>query len=226
MSISVCRLLSRMISSAAMILIGLTGGVATGKSTVARMFQQCGAIVIDADALAKAVVQPGKAAWQDIVRRFGKSILNPDRTINRQALGAIVFRHPAKRRMLERLIHPRVAREQRRLTREAARKDRDAVVIYDVPLLFESGIAKRVEKIIVVTADQKTQIARLKKRNGLSRAEALRRIRSQMPLTQKIRRADLVIDGTLPRATGRKRVRDAFKVLATLASPKASPLMR
>jgi dephospho-CoA kinase len=190
------------------------------------MFQQCGAVVIDADALAKAVVQPGKAAWQDIVRRFGKSILNPDRTINRQALGAIVFRHPAKRRMLERLIHPRVAREQRRLTREAARKDRDAVVIYDVPLLFEAGIAKRVEKIIVVTADQKTQIARLKKRNGLSRAEALRRIRSQMPLTQKIRRADLVIDGTLSRATGRKRVRDAFKVLATLASPRASPLMR
>ncbi|HBH78540.1 MAG TPA: dephospho-CoA kinase, partial [Nitrospira sp.] len=76
-----------------MILIGLTGGVATGKSTVARMFQQCGAVVIDADALAKAVVQPGKAAWQDIIRRFGKSILNPDRTINRQALGAIVFRH-------------------------------------------------------------------------------------------------------------------------------------
>lgn len=225
MSISVCRLLSRMISSAAMILIGLTGGVATGKSTVARMFQQCGAVVIDADALAKVVVQPGKAAWHDIVRRFGKSILNPDRTINRQALGAIVFRHPAKRRMLERLVHPRVAREQRRLTREAARKDRDAVVIYDVPLLFEAGIAKRVEKIIVVTADQKTQVARLKKRNGLSRAEALRRIRSQMPLTQKIRRADLVIDGTLPRATGRKRVRDAFKVLATLASPKASPLM-
>ena len=226
MSISVCRQLSRMISSASMILIGLTGGVATGKSTVARMFQQCGAVVIDADALAKAVVQPGKAAWQDIVRRFGKSILNPDRTINRQALGAIIFRHPAKRQMLERLVHPRVAREQRRLTREAARKDRDAVVIYDVPLLFEAGIAKRVEKIIVVTADQKTQIARLKKRNGLSRAEALRRIRSQMPLTQKIRRADLVIDGTLSRATGRKRVQDAFKMLATLASPRASPLMR
>ncbi len=226
MSISVCRQLSRMISSAAMILIGLTGGVATGKSTVARMFQQCGAVVIDADALAKAVVQPGKAAWQDIVRRFGKSILNPDRTINRQAVGAIIFRHPAKRQMLERLVHPRVAREQRRLTREAARKDRDAVVIYDVPLLFEAGIAKRVEKIIVVTADQKTQIARLKKRNGLSRAEALRRIRSQMPLTQKIRRADLVIDGTLSRATGRKRVQDAFKMLATLASPRASPLMR
>jgi dephospho-CoA kinase len=211
-----------MISSAAMILIGLTGGVATGKSTVAKMFKQCGAIVIDADALAREVVQPGKPAWRDIVRQFGKSILNADRTINRQALGAIVFSHPAKRRMLERLIHPRVAREQRRLTREAARKDPRAVVIYDVPLLFEAGIDKRVDQTIVVTADQNTQIARLRKRNSLSRAEALRRIKSQMPLSKKIRMADLVIDGTLARAVGRKRVRDVFKVLSKLASSKAS----
>ncbi len=224
MSISVCRLLSRMISSAAMILTGLTGGVATGKSTVARMFQQCGAVVIDADALARDVVQPDKPGWRAIVRRFGKSILNPDRTINRQALGAIVFRHPAKRRMLERLVHPRVAREQRRLTREAATEDPSAVVIYDVPLLFEGGIDKRVDKIIVVTADQKTQIARLKKRNGLSRTESLRRIRSQMPLSQKIRKADIVIDGTLPRAAGRKRVRDVFKALSKLASSESPPI--
>ncbi len=90
------------------------------------------------------------------------------------------------------------------------------------PLLFEAGIDKRVEKTIVVVADQSTQIARLKKRNGLSRAEALRRIRSQMPLTQKIRRADLVIDGTLPRTAGRKRVRDVFRMLSKLASSQAS----
>lgn len=212
-----------MISFAVMILVGLTGGVATGKSTVAKMLKQCGAFIIDADELARAVVQPGKPAWRDIVRRFGKSILNTDQTINRQALGAIVFSHPAKRRALERLIHPRVAREQRRLTREATTEDPNAVVIYDVPLLFEAGIDKRVDKIIVVTADQKTQIARLRKRNGLSRDEALRRIHSQMPLIQKIRRADLVIDGTLPHVAGRKQVRDVFKALSKLASFKASP---
>ncbi len=205
-----------------MILIGLTGGVATGKSTVARMFQQCGAVVIDADGLAREVVQPGKPAWRDIVRHFGTSILNTDRTINRQALGSIVFSRPTQRRVLERFIHPRVAREQRRLTREAVRRDRDAVVIYDVPLLFEAGIAKRVEKIIVVAADQSTQIARLKKRNGLTRAEALRRIHSQIPLAKKIRQADIVIDGTLPRTVGRKQVRDVFKVLSKLASSQAS----
>lgn len=210
-----------MISSAAMILIGLTGGVATGKSTVAQMFKQCGAVVIDADVLAREVVQPDKPAWRDVVRTFSKKVLNPDRTINRQALGSIVFRYPAKRRRLERIIHPRVAREQQRLTREAARKDPTAVVLYDVPLLFEAGIDKRVQKIIVVTADQQTQIARLKKRNGLSRAEALRRIRSQMPLAKKAQMADLVIDGTVPRAVGRRRVQEAFAILSQWATSKS-----
>ena len=210
-----------MISSTAMILIGLTGGVATGKSTVAQMFKQCGAVVIDADALAREVVQPDKLAWRDVVRTFSKKVLNPDRTINRQALGSIVFRYPAKRRRLERIIHPRVAREQQRLTREAARKDPTAVVLYDVPLLFEAGIDKRVQKIIVVTADQQTQIARLKKRNGLSRAEALRRIRSQMPLAKKAQMADLVIDGTVPRAVGRRRVQEAFAILSQWATSKS-----
>lgn len=204
-----------------MILIGLTGGVATGKSTVAQMFKQCGAVVIDADALAREVVQPDKPAWRDVVRTFSKKVLNPDRTINRQALGSIVFRYPAKRRRLERIIHPRVAREQQRLTREAARKDPTAVVLYDVPLLFEAGIDKRVQKIIVVTADQQTQIARLKKRNGLSRAEALRRIRSQMPLAKKTQMADLVIDGTVPRAVGRRRVQEAFAILSQWATSKS-----
>lgn len=180
-----------------MILVGLTGGVATGKSTVAAMFKRCGAVIIDADELARDVVAPGKPAWRDIVTVFGGEVLNPDRTINRQALGAIVFRSAAKRQRLERIIHPRVAREQQRLTREAAKKDAKAVVIYDVPLLFEAGLDKRVHKIIVVTADQKTQIARIRNRNGLTRAEALRRIKSQMPLAKKIVRADYIVDGTM-----------------------------
>jgi len=185
-----------MISSAVMILIGLTGGVATGKSTVAKMFERCGAIVIDADKLAREVVRPGKPAWREIVRRFGTSVLNGDQTINRQILGQIVFQNRTKRRQLERIIHPRVAHEQARLTRQAARQDPKAIVIYDVPLLFEAGIDKRVDKTVVVTTDRETQIARLKKRNGLTRSEALRRIKSQMPLTLKRRHADYVLDGT------------------------------
>jgi dephospho-CoA kinase len=200
-----------------MILVGLTGGVATGKSTVARMFKAWGAVVIDADELAREVVQPRKPAWRDIIHAFGKGVLNPDRTINRHALGTIVFRHPAKRRVLERIIHPRVAREQKRLTRKATHKNPKAVVIYDVPLLFEAGIDKRVDKTIVVTADRKTQIARLRKRNGLSQAEALRRIRSQIPLAHKRRRADYVLDGTTPLNRLPRLVAQTFQQLQILA---------
>jgi len=206
-----------MLCSAPMILVGLTGGVATGKSTVARMFKQCGAIVIDADELAHEVVKPGKPAWREIVKTFGKTILNTDRTLNRRELGSLVFGNRAKRRRLEHIIHPRVAHEQARLTKQAAKKDPHAVVIYDVPLLFEAGIDKRVDRTIVVTADRDTQIARLKKRNGFSRADAIRRIRSQMPLAKKIQRADHTLNGTLSRPSLRKHVGQLFKSLRLLA---------
>lgn len=196
-----------------MLLVGVTGGVATGKSTVAQMFKLCGAVVINADQLARDMVHPDRPAWRAIVRSFGKEVLNPDRTIDRHALGAIVFHDKGKLRRLERIIHPRVAREQARLAKHAARQDPRAVVVYDVPLLFEAGIDKRVDKIIVVIADQETQIARLKKRNGLSRSQALRRIRSQMSLAQKIRRADIVIDGTRSRALLRAQVRRLYRSL-------------
>lgn len=200
-----------------MILVGLTGGVATGKSTVAKMFKQGGAVVIDADQLARDVVKPGKPAWRAIVKLFGKTVLNQDRSLDRQALGRIVFRNPRKRRQLECIIHPRVAREQQRLVRRIAKGKPRAVVIYEVPLLFEAGVDKRVDKIIVVTADRNTQIARLKKRNSLSRTEALRRISSQMPLTKKIQQADHVLNGTLPRPSLRKQVGQLLKSLSLLA---------
>jgi dephospho-CoA kinase len=205
------------LSSATMILVGLTGGVATGKSTVAKMFKQHGAIIIDADELAREVVIPGKPAWRQIVKTFGKTVLNPDRTLNRHELGTVVFGNPTKLRQLEHIIHPRIAREQARLMRQAARKDPQAVVIYDVPLLFEAGIDKRVDKTIVVTADRATQIARLKKRNGLSHAEAIRRIRSQMPLAKKVQRADYVLNGTLPLSSLRGQVVQLLKSLRLLA---------
>ena len=199
-----------------MILVGLTGGVATGKSTVAMMFKQCGAAVINADLLARQVVEPGKPAWRAIVKLFGKTVLNQDRSLDRQALGSIIFHNPKKRRQLERIIHPRVAREQARLTKAITRKDPNAVVIYEVPLLFEAGVDKRVDKIIVVTADRNIQIARLKKRNGLSRAEAIRRIRSQMPLAKKTQQADHLLNGTLPRPSLRRQVGQLFRSLRHL----------
>ena len=194
-----------------MILVGLTGGVATGKSTVAAMFKRCGAIVIDADVLARKVVVPGKPAWRQIVKTFGNGVLNPDRTIDRHTLGNIVFGNSVKLKQLERIIHPRVAREQRRLTAEAAKRNPHAIAIYDVPLLFEAGIDKRVDITIAVIADRETQISRLKKRNGLSRAEALRRIKSQMPLAKKRRLADYVLDGTMQKKDLFRRIAILFK---------------
>jgi dephospho-CoA kinase len=206
-----------MLCSAPMIVVGLTGGVATGKTTVAKMFKQCGAAIIDADQLAHDVVKPGKPAWRQIVKAFGKAVLNPDRTLDRRELGALVFGNRAKLRQLERIIHPRVAREQQRLLRRIAKRKPHTVVIYEVPLLFEAGVDKRVDTTIVVTADRDTQIARLKKRNGFSRAEAIRRIHSQMPLPKKIQRADHVLNGTFPRPSLRKQVGQLFKNLRLLA---------
>jgi len=200
-----------MLCSAPMILVGLTGGVATGKSTVAKMFKQCGAVLIDADLLARQVVEPDKPAWRAIVKLFGKTVLKQDRSLDRKAIGNIVFCNRTKRRQLERIIHPRVAREQQRLVRLIAKRKPRAVILYEVPLLFEADVDKRVDTIIVVTADRNTQIARLKKRNGLSRTEALRRISSQMPLAKKVQQADHVLKGTLPRPALRKQVGQLFK---------------
>ena len=161
-------------------------------------------------------MEPGKPAWRDIVKLFEKTVFNPDRSLDRQALGSIVFRNRAKLRQLEHIIHPRVAREQQKLVRRVAKRNPHAVVIYEVPLLFEAGVDKRVDQTIVVTADRKTQISRLKKRNGLSRTEALRRISNQMPLAKKIQRADHVLNGTLSPPSLRKQVGQLFEHLRRL----------
>ncbi|WP_447972927.1 dephospho-CoA kinase [Nitrospira sp. Kam-Ns4a] len=200
-----------------MLLVGLTGGLATGKSTVARLFQDCGAYVIDADELARQVVEPGKPAWRDIVRTFGSKVLRPDRSLDRAALARLVFSRPTALRKLNAIVHPRVAREQAKLTREIARKDPRAVVIYDVPLLFEAGVDQRVDTTLVVTADRRTQLARLQARNGFSRTEALRRLRAQMPLARKVKLADYVLDGTLPLSKLRTAVRTLFQALQSRA---------
>ena len=199
-----------------MLLVGLTGGLATGKSTVARLFRDCGATLIDADRLARQVVQPGAPAWRDIVRTFGKQVLRPDRTLDREALAGIVFRDRTKLQKLNAIVHPRVARKQARLTRKIVRKAPKAVIIYDVPLLFEAGVDKRVDKIIVVTAPLKTQILRLQKRDGLTRTEALRRLRAQLPLSRKVRLADYILRGSLPGARLRREVQRLYKDLHRL----------
>lgn len=201
----------------AMILVGLTGGVACGKSSVARLFQDCGAVLIDADVLARTVVEPGKPAFKAIVNAFGNKVLAADGTLDRSALAKIVFGSPAKLKKLNAIVHPRVAREQARLIRAIKAQEPDAVVIYDAPVLFEAGAHRRMDKIIVVSADEETQITRLRTRNHLSKAEALRRIKSQMPLEKKVKLADYVIDGTLSYEQTKHEVERIYAELKQLA---------
>lgn len=205
-----------------MILVGLTGGLASGKTTVAQLFQECGAEIIDADQVARTVVEPGRAAWKDIVAAFGKRVLHDDQTLNREALAERVFRNPRQLRLLNRIVHPRVAREQTRLTKDIEKQHPDAVIIYDAALLIEAKAHERMDRVILVTADQRTQIARAYQRDGLSRQDALGRIRGQLSLREKKRFADDVIDGTLPRAQLSRTVRNLYRDLSSRALQRAT----
>jgi len=173
--------------------IGLTGGIASGKSTVARILQRLGAVIIDADLLSREAVLPGTPAHQAIVASFGPDILLPDTTIDRKALGRIVFADPNARRRLEAITHPAIANLAEELLAEARQSDAP-VAFYVAPLLIEAGVTGRVDDIWVVYADRETQIARLTKRDGIGREEAEQRLAAQMPMEEKATYGSAVID--------------------------------
>ncbi len=176
-------------------IIGLTGGIASGKSTVARMLEKRGAAVIDADRLAREVVMPGEPALLAIAEAFGPEVLQPDGTIDRQRLGAIVFADPAARRRLEEITHPAIGRRaEAELT--ALRTAGTQVAVYMAALLIEAGVTSRVDEVWVVYVDGETQLRRLSERDGLERDAALARIRSQMPMEEKARHGVVVIDNS------------------------------
>ena len=178
------------------LLVGLTGGVASGKSTVSRQLAELGCIVIDADVLAREVVAPEEPAWREIVEAFGREVLRPDQTLDRAQLGAIVFADPEKRRRLEAITHPAIqARRQARLDALAA-CGFDGLVVQDLALLIEVGGAAHVDRLVVVYATRDAQIERLMRRDGLDRTEAERRVASQMPLAEKVQLAHYVIDNS------------------------------
>lgn len=195
----------------AMVVVGLTGGLASGKTTVASIFESLGARIIDADELARAVVKPGKPAWRDIVKEFGAQVLAEDQSINRQALADIVFKSPKKLHVLQTIIHPRVAREQAKQVKSIQHHDPHAVIIYDAALLLEAGAHRRMDHVMVVSADRATQLARACRRDGLTKAQALRRIRQQMPLRHKLDYADAVLDGTWSRTQLRHAVQTLYR---------------
>ena len=194
-----------------MLIVGLTGGLASGKTTIAQLFQRHGAKIIDADELTREVVQPHRVAWKDIVQTFGQSILTGQHVLNRTALAKIVFGHPKKLKLLTKILYPRVARAQARLTRQIYLEKPGAVIIYDAAMLIESGAYRRMDQIIVVKTSLHTQILRACHRSGMSRAEATRRMRHQMPVQKKLRYADHVIDGELSLRQLRPIVRNLYK---------------
>ncbi|MFO7248113.1 MAG: dephospho-CoA kinase [Bacillota bacterium] len=175
--------------------LGLTGGIACGKSTVLAMFVKWGIPTVDADVLARRVVEPGAPAWREIVERFGPDILLPDGRINRKRLGALVFADEQARRELNRIVHPRVREIMWRDVEEAERRGAKLVVC-DVPLLYESGLEDRFDAVMVVYVPPEEQLRRLMVRDSLTREEALARIHAQMPIEEKRRRADYVIDNS------------------------------
>ena len=179
-------------------LVGLTGGIASGKSTVAKILERLGAAVINADALSREVVEPGKDAWKEIIDAFGAGVLQPDQTLDRQKLRTVIFNDSDGRKKLEAIIHPRV----RALAEEKIREHAVAgysIIVYEVPLLFEGNLHEWLRPVILVACDVDTQRARLQERDRLTQTEAQKHIDAQMSLEEKRRLADYVIenDGSL-----------------------------
>jgi dephospho-CoA kinase len=191
--------------------IGLTGNIACGKSVVARMFEELGAKIIDADRIARLVVEPGEPAWKEIVEKFGEGILNTDRTIDRNKLGEIVFNDDEKREELNRITHPRII-ERIKERIEEYRGEKAKVVMIEAALIVEKGgMRPLINDLIVVTADEETQIKRLIERSGLSREEAFSRIRSQMPISEKVKHATYVIDNSGSLGHTRRQVEEIWE---------------
>jgi dephospho-CoA kinase len=195
-----------------MIIVGLTGGVGTGKSTVANSFRKLGAYIIDWDDLAREVVRPHSKAWKEIVEHFEKDVLNEDLTINRQKLAEIVFSDKEELEKLNQIVHPEVFEEDERITNEIRSLDPDALIIKDIPLLFELTRPVFVDKVLVVFVSARTQLRRLEEK-GMSREDAQSRIKSQLPLEGKIKSADFVInnDGSLEET--KKQVEEMYSLL-------------
>ncbi|GIW46628.1 MAG: dephospho-CoA kinase [Deltaproteobacteria bacterium] len=191
--------------------IGLTGNIGCGKSVVAKMFEELGAKVIDADQIARMIVQPGEPAWKEIVEKFGKGILKDDGTIDRQKLGKIVFEDEGKREELNQITHPRIIGKIRELI-EKYRRENQKVVIVEAALIVEKGgLRDIIDELIVVTSDEETQIKRLVEGRGLSKEEAISRIKSQMPVEEKVKHATYVIDNSGSLEETRKQVERIWK---------------
>jgi dephospho-CoA kinase len=193
--------------------VGLTGGIATGKSMVSAILENAGAVIIDADRIAREVAKKGSPAYRKIIANFGESILLPDGEINRGALGDIIFNNPQKRQLLNSIVHPHVRKEQNRQLKGIEKKDPGAIVILDIPLLIETQTYRDLSEVIVVYAPEHIQMKRLMQREDISKSDALARIRSQIPIEEKKDKATIVIDNSGTRENTRKQTLKLFQRL-------------
>ena len=189
------------------LVIGLTGGIASGKSTVSQMIKEKGIRVVDADVIAKEAVSKGTPALHQIVQTFGEDVLLPNGELNRQQLGAIIFSDEEKRKQLNAIVHPEVRKEMLE-QRDEGINQQETFVVLDIPLLFESKLEGLVDRIIVVYTTPELQLSRLMNRNDLSEEEALNRIHSQQSLEEKCQKADRVIENTKDLAFMRKQLQN------------------
>ncbi len=203
-----------------MVIVGLTGGIGSGKSTVAGMFEDEGAHVIDFDHLARLVVEPDKAAWRDIIDYFGPEIMSSDRTLNRSALAEIVFSDNKSRKALEGFTHPRIFEERDALIKAIKRKDPFSIVIIDFPLLFELDLNKRFDKVILVYVPRDVQLGRLIKRDGIVKKGVEKRLDAQRPIEEKRSLSDYIIDNEGSLNDTRDQVRKVIHELRELAKKK------
>jgi len=187
--------------------LGLTGGLATGKSTAAEILASLGAEIIDADRIAHQVLAPEGEAYSQVAASFGRSILTDEGKIDRKELGRIVFSSPDKRKQLEKLTHPHITAEIEKQLKNARNSSK---TVLEAPLLFEAGLENLVEEIWVISARLELQVERLKERDGLSREESLRRINAQLALTEKQKRADLVINNNGTREEFKEKIEKAW----------------
>jgi dephospho-CoA kinase len=195
------------------LLVGLTGGIATGKSTVSEMFRRLGCVVIDADVLARDVVAPGEPALARIAAEFGADVLQADGTLDRKKLGAIVFADAGRRKRLEQITHPAIRDRFLQRLADLEAQGFAGIVLWDAPVMIESGGYRAMDALVVVATDEATQAARLRGRDGVDAAEAERKIRSQMPVAEKAKLANYVIDNAGDRAATEAQVREVHAAL-------------
>jgi dephospho-CoA kinase len=204
---------SNMTKGIAMFIVGLTGGIASGKSLVARVFKDLGAHVIDADRIVHDLLEPEQPAYQEVLDHFGKDILLPNGGIDRRKLGEIVFNDPEKRAWLNSCLHPRVFNVYTTQVKHLHSRQPDTIVILNAALLIETGYHRNMDRIVVIYADMEQQIKRLSLRDKFTREQALARITSQMPLSEKRTHADYVIDNTGNREDTEVQAREVFQKL-------------